>query len=187
MNPSTEDMLNAIEKVNADNIYILPNNSNIILAANQAKSLVEDKNIIVIPTKTVPQGITALINYIAEESVEDNTARMTEEIKNVKSGQVTYAVRDTEIDGKVIKENDIMGISDKGIIAVSQDIKTTTIDMLKELIDEDSEIVSIYYGADTTEEDANEIADAIAELNSSMDVEVNYGGQPIYYYVVSVE
>ena len=187
MNPSTEDMLNAIENVNADNIYILPNNSNIILAANQAKSLVEDKNIIVIPTKTVPQGITALINYIPEESVEDNTARMTEEIKNVKSGQVTYAVRDTELDGKVIKENDIMGIGDKGIIAVSQDIKTTTIDMLKELIDDDTEIVSIYYGAEMTEDDANEIADSITEMYSSLDVEVNFGGQPIYYYVVSVE
>lgn len=187
MNPSTEDMLNAIEKVNADTIYILPNNKNIILAANQAQSLVEDKNIVVIPSKTVPQGITALINYITEDSVEDNTQRMIEEMNNVKTGQVTYAVRDTELDGKKIKENDIMGIGDDGILSVTKDIKETTVLLLKELIDDDSEIVSIYYGADVTEKDANEIADEIAKINDSIDVEVNYGGQPIYYYVVSVE
>lgn len=187
MNPSTEDMLNAIDKVNADTIYILPNNKNIILAANQAQSLVKDKNIVVIPSKTIPQGITALINYITEDSVEDNTARMTEEMANVKTGQVTYAVRDTEIDGKIIKENDIMGIGDNGIISVTQDIKETTIEILKELIDDESEIVSIYYGADVTEEDANAIAEEISAINDSVDVEVNYGGQPIYYYVLSVE
>lgn len=187
MNPSTEDMLNAIEKVNADTIYILPNNKNIILAANQAQSLVEDKNIVVIPSKTVPQGITALINYITEDSVEDNTQRMIEEMNNVKTGQVTYAVRDTELDGKKIKENDIMGIGDDGILSVTKDVKETTVLLLKELIDDDSEIVSIYYGADVTEEDANEIADEIAKINDNIDVEVNYGGQPIYYYVVSVE
>lgn len=187
MNPSTEDMLNAIEKVNADTIYILPNNKNIILAANQAQSLVEDKNIVVIPSKTVPQGITALINYITEDSVEENTQRMIEEMGNVKTGQVTYAVRDTELDGKKIKENDIMGIGDSGILSVTKDIKETTIELLKELIDDDSEIVSIYYGAEVTEEDANEIAEEITNINDGIDVEVNYGGQPIYYYVVSVE
>ena len=187
MNPSTEDMLNAIDKVNADTIYILPNNKNIILAANQAQSLVKDKKIVVIPSKTIPQGITALINYIAEDSAEDNTARMTEEMANVKTGQVTYAVRDTEIDGKTIRQNDIMGIGDSGILSVTQDIKETTIEILKELIDDDSEIVSIYYGADVTEEDANAIAEEISAINDSVDVEVNYGGQPIYYYVVSVE
>ena len=187
MNPSTEDMLNAIDKVNADTIYILPNNKNIILAANQAQSLVKDKKIVVIPSKTIPQGITALINYIAEDSAEDNTARMTEEMENVKTGQVTYAVRDTEIDGKTIRQNDIMGIGDSGILSVTQDIKETTIETLKELIDDDSEIVSIYYGADVTEEDANAIAEEISAINDSVDVEVNYGGQPIYYYVVSVE
>ncbi len=187
MNPSTEDMLNAIEKVNADTIYILPNNKNIILAANQAQSLVEDKEIVVIPSKTVPQGITALINYIADDSSSDNANRMIEEMSKVKTGQVTYAVRDTELDGKVIKENDIMGIADQGIVAVTQDIKETTIDMLKELIDDDSEIVSIYYGSDVTEDDANDISDTILEMYPDVDVEVNFGGQPIYYYVVSVE
>lgn len=187
MNPSTEDMLNAIEKVNADTIYILPNNKNIILAANQAQTLVEDKNIVVIPSKTIPQGITALINYITEDSVEENTERMIAEMKNVKTGQVTYAVRDTELDGKTIKENDIMGIGDNGIISVTQDIKETTVSMIKELIDDASEIISIYYGADVTEEAANEIADEITAINSNVDVEVNYGGQPIYYYVISVE
>ena len=187
MNPSTEDMLNAIDNVNADVIYILPNNKNIILAANQAQSLVEDKKIVVIPSKTIPQGITALINYIADETVENNTNNMIEGMSVVKTGQVTYAVRDTELDGKVIKENDIMGIGDNGIISVTQDIKQTTVEMLKELIDENSEIVSIYYGAEVTEEDANAIADEISAFNSDVDVEVNYGGQPIYYYVVSVE
>ena len=187
MNPSTEDMLNAIEKVNADTVYILPNNKNIILAANQAQSLVEDKNIVVIPSKTVPQGITALINYIADDSAEDNSKRMIEEMGRVKTGQVTYAVRDTELDGKVIKENDIMGIGDEGIIAVSKDIKQTTVEMAKELIDDEAEIVSVYYGLDVTQEDAYAIAEAISEINADVDVEVNYGGQPIYYYIISVE
>ena len=187
MNPSTEDMLNAIEKVNADNIYILPNNKNIILAANQAQSLVKDKNIIVIPSKTIPQGITALINYVADDSADSNSARMIEEMSKVKTGQVTYAVRDTELDGKVIKENDIMGIGDHGILTVTQDIKETTVEMLKELIDEDSEIVSIYYGSDVTEDDAKEIAEEVSSIFPDVDVEVNFGGQPIYYYVVSVE
>ena len=187
MNPSTEDILNAIEKVNADVVYVLPNNKNIILAANQAESLVKDKKVVVIPSKTVPQGITALINFIPDSSVEDNVSRMTEEMNRVKTGQVTYAVRDTELDGKVIKENDIMGIGDKGIVAVGQDIAATTIDMIKELVDDESELISIYYGADVTEEDAGNIASIISEEYSGIDVEVNYGGQPIYYYLISVE
>ncbi len=187
MNPSTEDILNAIDKVNADVVYVLPNNKNIILAANQAESLVEDKKVVVIPTKTVPQGITALINFIPDNSVEDNIERMTEEIGRVKTGQVTYAVRDTELDGKVIKENDIMGIGDKGIVAVGQDIKATTVEMVKELMDDMSELISVYYGADVTEEDAEAVVAEIEELYPDVDVEVNYGGQPIYYYLVSIE
>ncbi len=187
MNPSTEDILNAVDKVNADVVYVLPNNKNIILAANQAQSLVKDKKVVVIPTKTVPQGITALINFIPDSSVEDNITRMTEEIGRVKTGQVTYAVRDTELDGKVIKESDIMGIGDKGIVAVGQEIKDTTIEMINELIDDESELVSIYYGAEVTEETAEELTSAIEELYPDIDVELNYGGQPIYYYLVSIE
>ena len=187
MNPSTEDILNAVDKVNADVVYVLPNNKNIILAANQAQSLVKDKKVVVIPTKTVPQGITALINFIPDSSVEDNIERMTEEIGRVKTGQVTYAVRDTELDGKVIKENDIMGIGDKGIVAVGQEIKDTTVEMIKELIDDESELVSIYYGAEVTEETAEELVAAVEELYPDIDVELNYGGQPIYYYLVSIE
>lgn len=187
MNPSTEDMLNAIEHVNAKTIFILPNNSNIILAANQAASLVEDKEIIVIPTKTVPQGITALINFIPDSTPEENAERMTEELANVKSGQVTYAVRDTEIDGKEIKQNDYMGIGDKTILAVGQELEATTMELFEHLIDEDSAIVSIYYGADMTEEDAQKIGAQVEEVYPDVEVEVHYGGQPIYYYVVSVE
>ena len=187
MNPSTEDMLNAIEKVPAKNIFILPNNKNIILAANQAASLVEDKKIFVIPTKTVPQGITALINYIPDNSAEENAARMTSEIEYVKTGQVTYAVRDTVIDDKEIKENDFMGIGDKKILSVGQDLEATVLDMVSQMIDEDSAIVSIYYGEEATEEAANEIASKIEADNPDVEVEVQFGGQPIYYYVISVE
>lgn len=187
MNPSTEDMLNAIEKVHAKNIFIFPNNKNIILAANQAASLVEDKNIIVVPTKTIPQGITALINYIPDNSAEENAARMTEEIELVKTGQVTYAVRDTVIDDKEIKENDYMGIGDKSILSVGQELKATVIDMLSQMIDEDSAMVSIYYGEEATEEDANEIASLVEEQYPDVEVDVQFGGQPIYYYVISVE
>lgn len=187
MNPSTEDMLNAIDNVNADNIYIFPNNKNIILAAQQAKSLVEDKNIIVVPSKTVAQGITAIINYLPDSTPEDNTERMTAEMSRVKTGQVTYAVRDTIIDDKDIAMGDIMGIGDQGIVAVGKDIADTTVDMIDELIDDESEIISIYYGAEVTEDDAQAIADAIEDKHPDLDVEVNYGGQPIYYYVVSVE
>jgi DAK2 domain fusion protein YloV len=187
MNPSTEDMLNAIEKVNAKTIFILPNNKNIILAANQAASLVEDKKIIVIPTKTVPQGITALINYIPDSTPEENEERMTNEIGIVKTGQVTYAVRDTVIDDKEIKENDFMGIGDSGILSVGQELETTVFDMVCQLIDEDSAIVSVYYGEEVTEENANAIGAKIEEEYPDVEVEVHYGGQPIYYYVISVE
>ena len=187
MNPSTEDMLNAIDNVNADNIYILPNNKNIILAAEQAKSLVEDKNIIVLPTKTIPQGITAVINYVENKSVDENVETMTAEIARVKTGQITYAVRDTSIDGKEIHENDIMGIGDSGILSVGSDIKATALDMVSQLIDDESEIISVYYGADTAEEDADELVAKLEELYPDVDIEVNAGGQPIYYYIISVE
>ena len=187
MNPSTEDMLNAIDQVNADTIYILPNNSNIILAAEQAMSLTEDKEIVVIPSKTVPQGITALINFMPDKSVENNTARMTEEMQKVKTGQVTYAVRDTSMDGKDIKAGDIMGIGDKTILSVGSDVTETTFGLLEALMDEDSELVSLYYGEDVTEEDAEALAEKIMEEYPDVDVEVHSGGQPIYYYVLSVE
>ncbi len=187
MNPSTEDMLNAIDKVNAENVFIFPNNSNIILAANQAQSIVEDKNIIVIPTKTIPQGISALIAYSEEASPEENTEAMTEEIANIKSGSVTYAVRDTEIDDKTIKQGDIMGIGDKTILSVGQNIQDVTKDMIEQLAGDDAELISIYYGSDVTEEDANALAGAVEAVYPDVDVEVNYGGQPIYYYILSVE
>lgn len=187
MNPSTEDMLNAIEQVNADTIYILPNNKNIILAANQAQSLTEDKEIIVVPSKTAPQGVAALVGFDASKSGEENLASMTEEMSNVKTGQVTYAVRDTNIDGKSINAGDIMGIDDEGIKAVSTDLAAATKDLLKEMVDEDSELISIYYGADVKEEDAQEFADYVEATYEDCDVEFNYGGQPIYYYILSVE
>lgn len=187
MNPSTEDMLNAIEQVNADTIYILPNNKNIILAANQAQSLTEDKEIIVVPSKTAPQGVAALVSFDAAKSGKENLASMTEEMSNVKTGQVTYAVRDTNIDGKAINAGDIMGIDDEGIKAVSTDLVVATKDLLKEMVDEDSELISIYYGADVKEEDAQEFADYVEETYEDCDVEFNYGGQPIYYYILSVE
>jgi len=187
MNPSTEDMLNAIEHVNAKTVFILPNNKNIIMAANQAVDLVEDKQIIVIPTKTIPQGITALVNYIPDHSAEENKELMMAEIENVKTGQVTYAVRDTEIDGKTIKQNDFMGIGDKSILSVGTDLRATTLEMVDAMVDEDSAIVSIYFGSDSDEDSANELAAAIEEKYPDVEVEVNDGGQPIYYYVISVE
>ena len=187
MNPSTEDMLNAIEHVNAKTVFILPNNKNIIMAANQAVDLVEDKQIIVIPTKTIPQGITALVNYIPDHSTEENKEQMMAEIENVKTGQVTYAVRDTEIDGKTIKQNDFMGIGDKSILSVGTDLRATTLEMVDAMVDEDSAIVSIYFGSDSDENSANELAAAIEEKYPDVEVEVNDGGQPIYYYVISVE
>lgn len=187
MNPSTEDMLNAIARVNAKTIFILPNNKNIILAANQAASLVEDKKIIVIPTKTIPQGITALINFIPDSTPEDNAERMTTEIGAVKTGQVTYAVRDTVIDDKEIKQDDYMGIGDSGILSVGRNLEETTLSMLDALIDEESAIVSIYYGADMSEESAETLGAKLEERHPEIEVEVHYGGQPIYYFVISVE
>ena len=187
MNPSTDDMLNAIDQVNAKHVFIFPNNKNITLAANQAKSLVEDKEVIVIPSKTVPQGITAIINFVPDMSAEENEEVMLEEIKKVKSGQVTYAVRDTSLDGKEIHTDDIMGIGDAGIISVGKEIEPTTLEMLAELVDEDSELISIYYGADVKEEDAKEFAKYVEGTYGDCDVEFNYGGQPIYYYILSVE
>lgn len=187
MNPSTADMLDAIDKVNAETIYILPNNKNIILAANQAQSLVEDKKIVVIPTKTVPQGITAVINYVPDLSVEENTAAMTEEISRVKTGQVTYAVRDTTIDDKVIKQGDYMGIGDKGILSVGRDLDTITRAMVDAMMDDEAELVSIYYGAEIDEKDAEKLTAELSEKYPDCDVELQYGGQPIYYYIISVE
>ena len=187
MNPSTDDMLQAIEKVNAKTVYILPNNKNIILAANQAQMMVEDCNVVVIPTKTVPQGITAVINYVAERGVEENTKTMMEEIKNVKTGQVTYAVRDTHIDDHEIHEGDIMGIGDNGLLAVGSAVTDVTMDMISKMVDEDSELISVYYGQDLSEEEAEALGEAIEDAYPDCDVEINDGGQPIYYCVVSVE
>ncbi len=187
MNPSTEDMLNAIDQVNADTIYILPNNKNIILAAEQARNLTKDKQIVVIPSKTIPQGIAAVINFIDEKSTKENTECMIEGMQNIKSGSVTYAVRDTSIDGKTIKENDIMGIGDAGILAVGSEIAETTLELIDCLTDEDSELISLYYGTDVTEEEAVVLADMITEKYPDVDIEINPGGQPIYYYLLSVE
>ncbi|WP_394923073.1 DAK2 domain-containing protein [uncultured Robinsoniella sp.] len=187
MNPSTEDMLNAIEKVNAETIYILPNNKNIILAANQAKLLTKDKKIIVIPTKTVPQGITAIINYIPEKTPEENEAAMVEEIQHVKTGQITYAVRDTHIDDKEIKEGNIMGIGDHSILAVGEKLDAVANETVEIMMDDESELISIYYGEEVTEEAANELGDKFRKKYPNCDVEVYSGGQPIYYYVISVE
>ena len=187
MNPSTEDMLNAIDQVNADTVFILPNNKNIVLAANQAKSLVEDKEIIVIPTKTVPQGITAIINFMPDADAKTNEEAMLEEIKNVKTGQMTYAVRDTHIDDKEIHEGDIMGIGDSGILAVGKDLEETTKELIANLVDEDSELISIYYGEEVSEGEAEKFAGEIEELYPDIDVDIQFGGQPIYYYVLAVE
>lgn len=187
MNPSTEDMLNAIDQVNADTIFILPNNKNIILAANQAQSLVKDKKIVVIPTKTVPQGITAVINYVPDLGVEENEAAMTGEIANVSTGQVTYAVRDTSIDGKDIKQGDFMGIGDKGILSVGIAISEVTLQMIAEMMSEERELISIYYGSEIQEEDAKKLRTEVENKYPGCDIELQYGGQPIYYYIVSAE
>ena len=187
MNPSTEDMLNAIARVNAKTIYIFPNNKNIILAANQARDLTEDKEIVVVPTKTIPQGITAMISYVPEKNSAENTEAMLQAIERVKTGQVTYAVRDTRIDDKEIHEGDIMGIGDHGILAVGKDRLEVTKETVAEMVDDESEVISIYYGADTEKAEAEELAAAIEEEYPDCDVELNAGGQPIYYYVISVE
>ncbi|MDO5806998.1 MAG: DAK2 domain-containing protein [Lachnospiraceae bacterium] len=187
MNPSTEDMLNAIEKVNADTIFIFPNNKNIILAANQARDLTEDKKIIVVPTKTVPQGITAIINYVPEKTPEENAQAMEEEISHVKTGQLTYAVRDTHIDEKVIHAGDIMGVGDHAILAVGREIDPVAEETVALMMDDESELISIYYGEDMKEEEAEALHERIAKAYPDCDVELNYGGQPIYYYIISVE
>ena len=187
MNPSTDDILSAIEKVNADNIFILPNNKNIILAANQAKELTEDKNIIVIPSKTVPQGISAVINYIHDGDITENTDKMTDGMKYTKSGEVTYAVRDTVIDGKNISQGNIMGIGDNGIISVCDSVDRAVLEMLNTLVDEDTSIISLYYGADVGENDAKALSKKISDTYSGLDVELQFGGQPVYYYLLSVE
>lgn len=187
MNPSTEDMLNAIDRVNAKNVFIFPNNKNVVLAANQAADLCEDKNIIVMATANAPQGISAMIAYDSTISLEDNKTNMLEAIENVKSGQVTYAVRDTSIDGKTIKQGDIMGLSDKGLLAVGSDIADVAFDVISECYDEDKEIISIYYGSDVTKEDAEKLSERVSEEFPDCDVSLYFGGQPIYYYIVSVE
>ena len=187
MNPSTEDMLNAIAKINADNIFILPNNKNIILAAEQAMRMTKDKNIIVLPSKNVPQGIAALIGFVPEDDVDVNTENMKEEMTRVKTGQVTYAVRDTSLNGVEIKQGNIMGIGDAGILSVGEEIEDTAFAMVEAMIDEDSELISIYYGEEIAEDAANGLADRIMEAYPDVDVELHLGGQPVYYYVVSVE
>ena len=187
MNPSTDDMVVAINNVNAKTVFILPNNKNIILAANQAQYLVEDKNVIVIPTKTAPQGITALINFMPDTSVEENEAIMNEEIQRVKTGQVTYAVRDTVINGLEIKQGNIMGIGDKDILSVGTIVEDTAFEMLGRMIDDESELISIYYGADVDEEAALDFIKDVENKYPDLDVEAHYGGQPIYYYICSVE
>ena len=187
MNPSTEDMLNAIEQVNAKNIYILPNNKNIILAAEQAKAMTKEKNIIVIPSKTIPQGIAAVINYVSGKSIEENEASMVEAMGRVKTGSVTYAVRDTKIDGLEIKNGDYMGLDDKTIKSTGSDIEQVTYDLVDTMVEEDSELISIYYGEEANEDDAQKIADSLMEKYDYLDVEVHAGNQPVYYYVISVE
>ena len=187
MNPSTEDILNAVEKVNAETIFVLPNNKNIILAANQAESLVEDKNVIVIPSKTIPQGISAMIGFVEDNSAEDNKEAMTDSMSYVKTGEITYAVRDTVIDDKEIREGNIMGIGDEGILSVGDEITATTVDMIKKMQDEDSEIVSIYYGEGVTEDEAQTLASKLSEELPDLEIEVYSGGQPVYYYIASVE
>ena len=187
MNPSTEDMLNAIDVVNAENIFILPNNKNVVLAANQAATLCEDKNIIVVPTANAPQGISAMIAFDSTVDVQENRSSMKAAVKNVKSGQVTYSVRDTSIDGKAIKEGDIMGIGDKGLVSVGNDIEQVTFDLIADAVDDEAEVISIYSGADVSDEDAEKLADRVEEAYPDVDVQHYYGGQPIYYYIVSVE
>ncbi len=187
MNPSTEDMLNAIDQVNADQVFILPNNKNIILAAEQAKYLVEDKEIIVVPSKTVPQGITALINFIPELSAEDNLSTMMEEMERIKTGQITYAVRSTQIDGMEIHQGDIMGLGDQGMLAVGSSIERTAIETLKAMVDEESELISIYYGSDVKAEEAQRVFEKAQKACPGCEVELHNGGQPIYYYLMSVE
>lgn len=187
MNPSTEDMLDAIAKVNAEHIFILPNNKNIIMAANQAAELTEDKEIFVVPTKTIPQGITSVINYVADAAPADNLEAMRQQMETVKTGEVTYAIRDTTLDGKEIRKDDFMGIGDHGLLAVSTELSKTTCEMIDAMVDDDVELISIYYGADVSKEDAEALRETVEARYSSCDVELQYGGQPVYYYIISAE
>ena len=187
MNPSTEDMLKAIERVNAENIFILPNNKNIIMAAQQARDLTEDKNIIVIPSRTVPQGITALVNFMPDLGPEENTRTMTEEMGNVRTAQITYAVRTTNIDGIDIEEGDIMALGDHGILAVGKSVDGVALEAMKEMLDDESELVTIYYGADVSEHEAKVLEEQAQEQYPDKEIELQYGGQPIYYYLISAE
>ena len=187
MNPSTEDMLNAIAHVNADHIFILPNNKNIILAANQARDLTEDKEIIVVPSKTVPQGITALVNFMPDLTSKENLENMTAEMERVKTAQITYAVRTTNIDGMEIEKGDIMAIGDKGMLAVEHSPEEAAKAALKAMLDEDSELVTIYYGCDVKEEDAEKLKEEAEKEFPDKELELQYGGQPIYYYMISAE
>ena len=187
MNPSTEDILNAVDKINAEHIFILPNNKNIILAAEQARSMVEDKKIYVVPSKTVPQGIAALINFLPDATPDENLQSMTEEMQNVHTGQITYAVRNTSIDGMEIKEGDIMGIGDYGMLAVGKELEDVSLESLKKMVTEESELISIYYGEDVSEEDAQKLLTRVQEEFPDCEAELNNGGQPIYYYLLSVE
>ena len=187
MNPSTDDVLSAIEQVNADNIFVLPNNGNIILAANQAKNLTEDKEVYVVPSKNIPQGIAAMISFVSGRSAAENAESMEEEMQLIKSGQVTYAVRDTNMDGKDIKQGDFMGLTDKTIVSVGSDLQGTAKELIESLLDEDSELVSLYYGSDATKEQAEQLAEDIENTHEDVEVEVQYGGQPVYSYFISVE
>lgn len=187
MNPSTDDVLSAIEQVNADNIFVLPNNGNIILAANQAKNLTEDKEVYVVPSKNIPQGIAAMISFVSGRSAAENAESMEEEMQLIKSGQVTYAVRDTNMDGKDIKQGDFMGLTDKTIVSVGSDLQGTAKELIESLLDEDSKLVSLYYGSDATKEQAEQLAEDIEKTHEDVEVEVQYGGQPVYSYFISVE
>ncbi|MBQ6322723.1 MAG: DAK2 domain-containing protein, partial [Lachnospiraceae bacterium] len=187
MNPSTEDVIEAVGKVNADTVFVFPNNKNIILAASQAQTMVKDKKVIVVPTKTIPQGICCLINYIGEMSPEENETVMHDAIKQVRTGQLTYAVRDTHVDEREIHEGDYMGVGDKGILSVGSDLQQTALDMVDAMTEEDSELISIYYGSDITKEDADKLYAAVCEQFPDYEIELNEGGQPIYYYIISVE
>ena len=187
MNPSTEDILKAADNINAKIIYVLPNNGNIILAAQQAADIIEDKKLVVVPSKTVPQGITAMINFEMSRTEQENAEAMTSSMATVRTGQVTYAVRDTSIDGKEIHKDDILGLADKGLAAVGKDIDATVLELLDTMIDDDSELVSVYYGEDITNEQASGIVASIEKKYPDVDVELQEGGQPVYYYIVSVE
>lgn len=187
MNPSTDDVLSAIEQVNAENIFVLPNNGNIILAANQAKNLTEDKEVYVVPSKNIPQGIAAMISFVSGRSAAENAESMEEEMQLIKSGQVTYAVRDTNMDGKDIKQGDFMGLTEKTIVSVGSDLQGTAKELIESLLDEDSELVSLYYGSDATKEQAEQLAEDIENTHEDVEVEVQYGGQPVYSYFISVE